>query len=800
LDIKVGQVLTVSGPAGEVTSGATVNVYWDIAEGSEAWLLNSTTGKSNGAYSVEVTVPDAVNGSHYIWVKDPYSTASSAELTVLRKIVVTPERGLPGKTITVKGNGFHDDTRVYVALTNGTDYDAVMTTSPSTVETDEYGTFTCTFVVPTLDYGDYSVKASEDWLLNGTDSFVVGASITLTPDEGPEGTVIDITGEGFAKSATLGLGDFVGDANFTWDDTYSMFCVNDIKTDTDGEFSGKIIVPSWGEGSYEINVTDSNVWANETFTIVGETKVEVDPSYGAPGATITIRGYNFTQIAGLDVKCWLNTSTPQLLVTATTNADGTWEDTFQAPAILFKNYKINATDEYSVWDDTGFKIGLIAMIINPTSGPSGTKVSLTGIGFADGAYNMSFGDDEDYFKGSVTNEAISDSFFVPTVEPGVYDVSVTDSNENVLTTTFTVTAMTSLTPTPVNAAVGYNVSFYGEYYSEEADVSIDWYIYNSTWEDSISPIFEGFPVKTTSDGNFTGYYEIPDTLLLGNSYHINATDANELYAETMITIVEEEIDIRPNSLSYSLGETITFTIKATFVKENAELEVFDPTGELIFKCVFEDPPDWVLADTWQVVRYWYQTNEIGNPMLIPSDATIGTWNWTFTDVVEDVVVASGEIEVLPTTAEQVDQRLSAVEGSLADLADDIAGVTSELEDEIGDLASDIANVASEVDNLRDEIVSDLADDIAAAADAADAATEAVGDLEDTVSDIANVANDAKTAADGAKSAADDAATAAEEAKTAATGLTTLVYGAIAASLIAALAAIVSLMQISRKIA
>ena len=45
-----------------------------------------------------------------------------------------------------------------------------------------------------------------------------------------------------------------------------------------------------------------------------------------------------------------------------------------------------------------------------------------------------------------------------------------------------------------------------------------------------------------------------------------------------------------------------------------------------------------------------------------------------------------------------------------------------------------------------------------------------------------------------------AASAAEDASSAASGLTTLVYGAIGASLIAALAAIVSLMQISRRIA
>jgi hypothetical protein len=797
-NILVGQVLTVSSPGpNEVTSGATVSVYWDIAEGAGAQLLNTTTGKSDGSYTLEVTVPDAVNGSHYIWVKDPYSTASSAELTVDRDLEVTPSRAIPGKTITVEGTGFTDEAEVELAIrVSGQLNTTLLSTSPSDVETDEYGSFTCTFSAPNYGYDDYIIDASEDFHLhNGTDAFAIGASITLTPDEGPEGSVITIAGEGFTKNQELNR------ANITWNNAgpYHPYVIDDtIDVDSDGEFSGQIVIPSVGEGSYEIEVDDNLVWANESFKIEGVTEVTVDPSYGAPGAAIAVSGVNFTQDANVDVEITLDYSAT-VYVTAQTEDDGTFEDVFQAPAIPFANYQLTAVDEYDVNDTTGFKVGLIAMIINPTSGPTGTDVALTGIGFANGDYNMSFGDDETYVQGTVVLEAIAENFYVPTVEPGVYDVAVTDSNENILTTTFTVTETTSLTPTPADVAIGYNMSFYGEYYSDDAGAIIDWYIWNSTWSDKIDVESGGVDVTVSDDGNFTGYWEVPEECLLGNSYYVNATDANGLFAETMITIVEEEIEIWPNSLSYSLGETITFTIKATFEKVNSELEIWDPEGELIFLSIFE-AADWVLADTWQVVRYWNQVNEIGNPLMIPSDAMIGTWSWNLTDVVEEEVVASGQIEVLPTTAEQVDQRLTAVEGSLADLADDISGVTSELEDEIGDLASDIADVASEVDNLRDDIVSDLADDIAGAIDAADAAAEAVADLESTVSDIADVATDAKTAADSAAAAADDAATAAEDAKTAATGLTTLVYGAIGASLIAALAAIVSLMQISRKIA
>jgi hypothetical protein len=99
----------------------------------------------------------------------------------------------------------------------------------------------------------------------------------------------------------------------------------------------------------------------------------------------------------------------------------------------------------------------------------------------------------------------------------------------------------------------------------------------------------------------------------------------------------------------------------------------------------------------------------------------------------------------------------------------------------------------------------------AAANAATAAATAAGTKVDTLSAAVAAAGtkaDAATAAataagtkaDAATAAATSAAASAKSAADAATGLTTLVYAAIGASLIAALAAIVALMQISRKIA
>jgi len=806
--VQVDDIITVSGDPWNVTSGATVEVYWDVVEGASAWLLNTTTGNSDGSYDVQITVPETPTGNHYVWVKDTGtgSTAGSEAVVVSPDLTVDPTAGLPADSVTLSGTGFDAEAQINATFYfwNDTKVDNLWLPDDD-VETDEYGSFTDTVTIPNVAYNTSYYIEVADGTTNDTIVFRVGAAIELDIDEGPEGSVVQVSGRGFTTDVQI------NETNIEWDDVAGMQIDGDSFTaNDDGEFTADLLVPTWGEGEYEINITDGNFWANASFTIDGVAVIDVDPTYGSPGAIIVVDGYNFTQIAGIEVTLDLNGTA---LGTVDTDANGEFTTTFTVPAVGFEQYIVNATTPFMHTNATdGFKVGIIAIIISPTSGPSGTEVTLTGVGFDEGDYNATLGDEAVVTNGGVSgDETLSDTFFVPTMDPGAYTLLVEDDVGNELSTTYTVTATTSLAVSPVDAAVGYNVTFTGENYSFENETTLTWYVYNSTWSEDISASVNYSDVQAdimvSGDGNFTGVWTIPVSLLLGNSYTINATDANDLVAETSITIVEEEVEIGPNMLSYSLGDTVTFAIRATFTKVGSVLEIEDPDGELYFMSTYNT---WTEVDPWQVVQIRYQVDDAsGYPYIIPSDASIGTWTWTlYEDATDDSeVIATGTIEVLPTTAAQVDARLTDVEGSIADLADDIAGVTTDLEDDIDALSSEIGDVASDVDGLKDEIVGDLADDIAAATAAANAAGDAVddlegslGDLEDSVGDIADTADSAKTAADAAADAASDAATAAESASDAASGLTTLVYGAIGASLIAALAAIVSLMQISRRIA
>jgi methyl-accepting chemotaxis protein len=271
------------------------------------------------------------------------------------------------------------------------------------------------------------------------------------------------------------------------------------------------------------------------------------------------------------------------------------------------------------------------------------------------------------------------------------------------------------------------------------------------------------------------------------------------------SVVAARVDVTPSKPLFDRGNTVKFDISNDFDLPDSYIKIYSPADTLWW--ITDDLIDevWIQPNTLYTVPYYRQTaNE--NPMDLASDAPMGTWTFFFYDL-DDIELMNGTFEVGPSTAAQVDELLGEVRSDIESLAGDVAGVTDDIQDDIDALSSEIGDVASDVDGLKDEIVGDLADDIASATAAANAAGDAIDDLEnsldnlkDSVGDIADTADSAESAANAAADAASDAASAAEDASSAASGLTTLVYGAIGASLIAALAAIVSLMQISKKIA
>jgi hypothetical protein len=674
------------------------------------------------------------------------------------------------------------------------------------VETSDFGSVSKTATIPDIDdmdYGDYHFYAFNDKGKADSKAFTIGAVITLDIDEGPVGSVVEIRGSGFTTGEWIG--DQTDDVVITGDGVADVQCyIVDLPVtfeEIEGtEFKVEIVIPSVDMDDYDtITVTDDSTLgspnvASADFEITGEAEIEISPEYGVQGTTISIEGFNFSAIDDEEItlNLYAEGGGGGILVEIDTydaDNDGEFSDTFTVPARTSDTYTIKAEQtDWGIVAEADFRIGMMIVILSPESGPTGKLVTITGTGFTEnGEWNATFGDLDLIDDGDVDGTGnLGDpdipTFYVPTVDPGVYTLTLLDIDTEIeVEVEFTVTDKTMIASDPMQAPQDYNVSLTGSYFAADdddlSDVTLEWVLWNETddWEMEVWYTTPG-PVWVESivddDGNVTAWWKFnaPDATSDGDieldvgTYWINVTDSKDLFAQFEFNVVEKTVDIEPRKSVFRVGDTLAFNLESSFAQEDSYIKIWDPSGDLYWRT--DDFTDvWLSVGTVELVPYYEQVAG-GNPMTFLDDAPLGTWEWSWYDV-DDDVVDEGTFTVDAAAADVIGEQVADLANDITDLADQLMDVS----EEFGDVKSDIADVAA----IAEQAVS-----------AAQQAAEAV----QTVAQTANQAN----------TAAENAATAAEAARDAANSLTTLVYGAIGAALVAALAAIVSLMQISRRIA
>jgi hypothetical protein len=795
-----GDTLIIVGD--DVTAGKNVRVYWDAVDdwNGESGLLNSTKAKSSGAYELWFDIPEAVNGDHYLWLEDAQTGDTlvyGTPITVDAYVEADPDAGLDGDTITLTGYGYDDEVDIdTITISNVTAIpvpiiDADLSTSPGTPETDELGSWTATFKVPDFDdgyeYADYEITATDENANSAIADFTIGPALTLDMDEGTVGMIIEASGRGFANGGTI---DFL----YIEDSDLNQWTIYEADDDYDisstGKFNKELVIPSVDavDDDYEIVIEDSDGNIGRVdFEVTGHPGIETDPEYAVQGSTVAVMGYNFTHIDDEEVVLYMVPITgvyPGDAVevdTLETDNDGELSGTFKVPAVASDTYEI-----YAIQDDWGinnmedlnsFKVGLMIVILSPDDGPTGEVISVTASGFeANGAFEFNISDIE-IMSGTVDGDgSISETFVCPILEPGTYMVSVLDGDNDItVTAEFEVTDRAFVETTPTVAPNEYNVTIEGWFFSQDPGLeSLDFLLFNDTEEYDLDVEYGGATVELGigtddddwDDGYFSGWFLVPeeDVLSIG-TYTLNVTDEAELWAQYTFEVVDKTVEIEPRKATFRIGDTVSFDIISTFILDMSYVEVMTPDGDLYWKTDEFMADDWVKVGTEQLYPYFNQIAD-GNLMTLLDDAPLGEWSWVWYDE-DDEELDSGVFTV--------------EESSAAALGDQI----TDLNNQITDLQSSVADVSSEFDSVKSEIA-----DVASIAQQAVTAANQAKDAVQTVAETANQAN----------TAAENAATAAEAARDAANGLTTLVYGAIGAALVAALAAIVSLMQISRRIA
>jgi trimeric autotransporter adhesin len=629
----VGTKVTIVGSA--ASAGGTIQVYWENLAGS---LLNTTSADGLGAFSVTAVIPDTTAGPHFLIILDASTGTTIGTLfTVTPKITVSPARAIPGDIITVTGTGFNGTStsqarNVTITLTNATLGGTTLYTQVvAAVNATSTGNFSVTFAVPAVDYGNYIVNASDQSrpTVNFAQAdFVVGAAITISPASGPSGTIVTMTGRGFTKTANTNVTVAIGS-------TGPVKQVAQIKTLADGTFTGQFIVPTLAAANYSLTATDGTVDGIGTlasangFKVTKATGIIVNPTSAAPGGSVTLTGFGFTAIAGTTVNVAFGVTAAGTFAVAsfTTDVNGNFTGTVAVPNLPTQGYFFNATDANALNATTPFTIAITALFTSPVSGPTGTIVTITAFGLTGTTANVTLGTAR-----VLTNVAVSTlaagtaTFIVPTITTGAKTVTVVDNNLLTASTTFTVTATSTLVVGPSTApanvdGVTLTVSNFAQ------GLSVNFFIVNATNSFALttSPAAPVVNASLIATATFT----VP-ALALG-TYTIVANETSGLFnATAAFTIGEATLNISPRATTYNQGDIASFKIQSTFATSFA-INVFDPEGTPITIAI--QSGTFVLSGGLYVYPYstgqmWGYT--VGSDFVIPNDAVLGTWTWNAT--------------------------------------------------------------------------------------------------------------------------------------------------------------------------
>lgn len=323
-------------------------------------------------------------------------------------------------------------------------------------------------------------------------SRVYATSITLEPSSGVAGSKIALTGDGFiGKVATI-----------YWDDKKIIQNVPVSKT---GQINYNFEIPSSSKGTHIIKVTDDSNWSNITatanFSITPS--ITTEPPWGKINTRIYIFGYGFSPNESGIKYTW--DAKPLSKSPIQADKSGSWSSQFDVPAGPKGEYIIGVSSDST---GSGEVPGLVFTVspfckATPLSGPVGTKITLTGVGFRAGEDGLTFTWDGPIIDTNVVAQPNGSFSFVITVPPcvkgrhilGIYGSSFTPIGI-VPDIEFEVTPVIQLTPS--NVVNSRDLKIDGTGFNAGEILAINYDKSNT-----------GVTVTTDSKGNFVATIKVP---------------------------------------------------------------------------------------------------------------------------------------------------------------------------------------------------------------------------------------------------------------------------------------------------
>ena len=353
--------------------------------------------------------------------------------------------------------------------------------------------------------------------------------ITIDPVKGKVGTEIKITGAGYATADPLSV---------TYDDSDTKIAIKsgDTAARANGDFISTIVMPKVTAGLHSIFVIGDVSGTQAKADFIVEPGITVKPASAVVGDTITVTGTGFGQGAGFTV------SLANVVVVSgkTANLDGSFEASFSAPTQGVGNYIVDVVDDNSNTAKGNLSITPTTMNISPTSGYSGSTVSVTGAGYqSNKPVSISF--DNDFVKSAPAdqNGKLTTTFTVPLRVAGTYTVKASDG-DNRAESSFTIVASASLSRVTSAASPGYVGS----------DISVSGAGFTIGKTATIT--YDGSQITTTAvsaTGNFSATFKAPASK--GGNHTIIITDG--VHTKEVTFVMESAPPSTPRPMKPEMG-------------------------------------------------------------------------------------------------------------------------------------------------------------------------------------------------------------------------------------------------------
>ncbi|MEK7812859.1 MAG: hypothetical protein AAB296_03780, partial [Candidatus Desantisbacteria bacterium] len=202
-----------------------------------------------------------------------------------------------------------------------------------------------------------------------TPFYVTSKIVSISPNSGTIGTVVEVKGQGYAAGETLAV-DF---------GAYPGIPINPVTSTIAGSFTLNFttVVQPYGTQTVRVRGNSSGRQASGTFSVQAIITM-ITPSKGTVGSLVTVAGTGFgsagTITFGLDTN----------IRSTFTTTNGTFSKTFTVDVQSYGTKTITVFHAGPAQVKTGSFTIMPSIIVNPTEGTVGATINISGAGYASG--------------------------------------------------------------------------------------------------------------------------------------------------------------------------------------------------------------------------------------------------------------------------------------------------------------------------------------------------------------------------------------------------------------------------------